>query len=95
MSTDPRRLAVYRELARARRDCIDAGRCSKDDAKIRGFTRFLAKIPEHTQGVQGEDWSPGIAGPFQKQLADTSHWSNDAFAQVCHISSIKCVRAKS
>jgi hypothetical protein len=82
MSTDPRRLAVYRELARARRDCIVASRCSSIDPAIRNFTRFLAKIAEHTQGVQGEDWSPGIAGPRQKQLADTSHWSNAAFASV-------------
>lgn len=82
MSTDPRRLAVYRELARARRDCISAAICDPTSEGIRNFTRFLAKIPEHTQGVQGEDWSPGIAGLRQKQLADTSHWSNSAFSSV-------------
>ena len=54
-STDPRRLAVYRTLARARADCLAAsgGGCgTATDPAIRNFTRFLAKIPEHTQGVQ-------------------------------------------
>ena len=49
---------------------------------MKNMTRFLMKNVEHTQGIQGEDWSPGIAGFYQKELADTSHWSNEQFALV-------------
>jgi hypothetical protein len=54
MSTDPRRLAHYRLVARARAQCIATGRkaCARTDPVMRNLTRFLAKISEHTQGVQ-------------------------------------------
>ena len=82
LSTDPKRLATFRTMVRAFGECLWSGMCSPSDPAIRNATRFLAKNIEHTQGVQGEDWSPGIAGPFQKLLADTSHWSNEEFAKV-------------
>jgi hypothetical protein len=82
MSTDPWRLAVFRLMARARADCIAARECTRDEPALLNFTRFLAKATEHTQGVQGEDWSPGIAGPNQKVDADTAHWSNEEFEKV-------------
>ena len=56
MSTDPQRLRVYREIVRARSDCIASGACTRQDPQIRNMTRYLAKISEHTQGEQNEDW---------------------------------------
>ena len=56
MSTDPQRLRVYREVVRARADCIASGACSRLDPEIRNMTRYLAKISEHTQGEQNEQW---------------------------------------
>lgn len=82
LSTDSSRLKTFREMARARADCINSGACDPSSAEMRNFTRLLAKNAEHTQGVQGEKWSPGIAGPFQEALADTQHWSNEEFAKV-------------
>ncbi len=82
VATDPRRLAEYRVMVRARAQCIGAGRCDPGSPAMRNLTRFLAKNAEHTQGVQNEQWSPGIAGPQQKQDRDQSHWSNAEFGKV-------------
>ena len=84
MSTDATRLAKYRAIARARAACVASGEplCDPTLPQMRNLTRWLAKFAEHTQGVQNEDWSPGIAGPLQKQLADKSHWSNAQFGLV-------------
>jgi len=51
MATDPVRLATYRALMRARATCLESGACHTKDPVTRNFTRFAAKIPEHTQGV--------------------------------------------
>jgi len=51
MATDPVRLATYRALMRARASCLESGACHMKDPVMRNFTRFAAKIPEHTQGV--------------------------------------------
>lgn len=54
------------------------------------MTRFLAKGVEHTQGVQGEDWSPGIAGLRQKQVivlqvaSYTPIWYPERSSGLCH-----------
>merc|ERR1719261_912532 len=69
-------------MVRARRDCIQSGLCQRGSPILKNLTRFLIKNAEHTQGVQGEDWSPGWAGPTQKLTMDTSHWSNEEFAKV-------------
>eukprot|EP00756_Hemistasia_phaeocysticola_P025669 Hpha_TRINITY_DN16017_c0_g10::TRINITY_DN16017_c0_g10_i1::g.118061::m.118061 len=82
VSTDPYRLAAFRALSRARNKCVREGGCLAESEVLQNFTRFLAKNVEHTQGVQGEDWSPGLAGPLQKWVADKTHWSNEAFASV-------------
>jgi hypothetical protein len=80
MSTDPQRLRVYREVVRARADCIQSGACSRQDPSIRNMTRYLAKISEHTQGEQNEEWNPGYRASGAN--LDTTHWSNADFAQV-------------
>ena len=77
MSTDSYRLAVYREMARARATCITRGACMATDPVMRNFTRFLSKASEHTQGVQNEQWSPG-----RTLTPDTAHWSNSEFQKV-------------
>lgn len=82
IGTDPFRLARYREVLRARKDCIASGKCDPASREMQLLTRFLAKGAEHTQGVQAEDWSPGIAGVNQKEDADRSHWSNIQFNRV-------------
>ena len=82
ISTDPYRTAVFRAMTRARSGCVASGVCDPNSAELQNFTRFLAKNIEHTQGVQNEDWSPGIAGPNQAKLADSAHWSNTEFAKV-------------
>eukprot|EP00662_Eupelagonemidae_sp_cell21_P050304 gene50304-51049_t len=71
-------------MLRARSACFDRGACDRADPAVRNMTRFLAKAAEHTQGVQGELWSPGWAGPHQHDpgYADTAHWSNEQFRSV-------------
>lgn len=34
----------YREIARARAECIDSGVCDANDAVIKNFTRFILKV---------------------------------------------------
>ena len=52
VSTDNKRMAVFREMARARAECIrDAvPECAREHPVMRNFTRWLAKNVEHTQG---------------------------------------------
>lgn len=80
MSTDPQRLRVYREVVRARADCIQSGACSRQDPAIRNMTRYLAKISEHTQGEQNEQWNPGYRA--SGAALDEKSWSNADFAKV-------------
>jgi len=82
MSTDPYRLAGFRIMARAYSSCVISSKCDPTSRRMLNFTRFLAKNVEHTQGVQNEDWSPGIAGPNQAKVADYIHWTNEAFESV-------------
>jgi hypothetical protein len=68
-------MQVYREMLRARAECIEpsrspadqylwdlSGRCDASSVALRNMTRWLSKISEHTQGVQSEGWSPGVPG---------------------------------
>ena len=80
MSTDPQRLRVYREIVRARADCIQSGACSRQDPSIRNMTRYLAKNSEHTQGEQNEQWNPGYRASGAN--LDSTSWSNADFAKV-------------
>lgn len=75
LQTDPWRIQVYREMLRAREECINpprspadqslwdiAGKCEPSSIALRNMTRWMSKISEHTQGVQSEGWSPGVPG---------------------------------
>ena len=53
MSTDNKRMAVFREMIRARAECVrnKVPECASDNPVMRNFTRWVAKNAEHTQGV--------------------------------------------
>jgi hypothetical protein len=53
--SDPLKNAQFRELARARDECIEVGACDPDSAAMRSFDRLLVKIPEHTWGL-AQSW---------------------------------------
>ena len=89
MSTDPRRLSVYREIVRARAECLTSGvrtsqtssyRCVRGSAELKNMSRYLAKFSEHTQGEQNEKWNPGYRASGAD--LDTTSWSNADFAKV-------------
>ena len=67
LATDPRRLGVYREVVRARAECLRSGVCARGSAALRNMTRYLAKFSEHTQ-VRHLTTSP----PRSAALARTS-----------------------
>ena len=63
IASDPRKMALYRALARALR-------CNQDkqyscDSEQGSFALYLAKLPEHTWGLDS--------------VHDTSHWKNEDF----------------
>ena len=76
----------YREIVRARKECIDSGACSINDPVMKNFTRFLIKvgtIVAHTWAmphvanwytVQIPEHTWGIPG-----LYDNGNWSNAQF----------------
>ena len=64
-TADPVKMAYYREAARAYAICLQSGQCDIHDPRIIGYTRMLAKIPEHTYGFPG--------------LGDSAHYTNDQF----------------
>lgn len=86
MSTDPYRLAAYRAVMRSRANCIAAGHpeCRRHSLVMRNVTRWLAKVSEHTQGAQNEQWTPGVSGlPVHAHGGgDVTHWSNDQFRMI-------------
>ena len=41
----------FRELARARDECVGSGACNTSAPAMRDFDRLLVKIPEHTWGL--------------------------------------------
>ena len=43
-------------------------------------TRFLAKVSEHTQGEQNEEWNPGYRASGAN--LDETSWSNRDFEKV-------------
>jgi hypothetical protein len=47
-TADPYKIAFYREAARAYAICVQTAQCDIHDPRVIGFTRMLAKIPEHT-----------------------------------------------
>ena len=68
VASDPRKMAEFRALRRAYRDCILADDCNEKDARFLNATRFMIKLPEHTWGLPS--------------VGDTIHWSNAAFEKV-------------
>ena len=54
-TADPYKIAFYREAARAYAICVQTAQCDIHDPRVIGFTRMLAKIPEHTYGFPGLD----------------------------------------
>jgi hypothetical protein len=66
MSTDPRRLADYREIVRARAACLETGACVRHSAELKNMSRYLAKPSEHTQGEQNEEWNPRLPAVWRQ-----------------------------
>ena len=54
-TADPYKIAYYREAARAYAVCVQTQQCDVHDPRVLGYTRMLAKIPEHTYGFPGLD----------------------------------------
>ncbi len=73
-AADPWKLAVYREMTRARAEYLARG--GKEDEAVKRFSRFLIKIPEHTAGVNATNY------PFPPGLNGESNWSNPGFQSV-------------
>ena len=80
MSTDPRRLAEYREILRARATCLETGASVRDSVQMKNMTRYLAKLSEHTQGEQNEEWNPGYK--HSGLGLDHTSWSNRDFQKI-------------
>ena len=49
--SDPLKNAQFRELSRARDECVKSGGCDLASAAMQAFDRLLVKIPEHTWGL--------------------------------------------
>lgn len=49
--SDPLKNAQFRELSRARDECVKSGGCDLSSAAMHAFDRLLVKIPEHTWGL--------------------------------------------
>ena len=49
--SDPLKNAQFREAARQRLVCVEAGECDPSSAEMRAFDRLLTQVPEHTWGV--------------------------------------------
>ena len=55
MPSDPLKNAQFRELGRARDECVASGGCDITSAAMKDFDRLLVKIPEHTWGL-AQSW---------------------------------------
>ena len=64
-TADPWKMKFYREASRAYAACLARGACDIHDPRVLGFTRLLAKLPEHTWGLPG--------------LADSENFTNEQF----------------
>ncbi len=80
---DPLKFARYREMTRARAECIASKVCDPKDPAIRNFSRFLLKIPEHNQGLNTSNY----LGSFGQQ------WANDWFYLVRPVWNFRTVEA--
>ncbi|XP_062498804.1 uncharacterized protein LOC134176140 [Corticium candelabrum] len=66
--SDPGKIAQYRELLRARSNCLQQKQCSLTDYRFFNFSRLLIKGAEHTWG-----------NDVKKYLNDYKNWHNDQF----------------
>ena len=53
--SDPLKNAQFREIGRARDECVRSGGCDADSAAMRDLDRLLVKLPEHTWGL-AQSW---------------------------------------
>eukprot|EP00658_Telonema_sp_P-2_P085848 TRINITY_DN987_c0_g1_i3.p1 TRINITY_DN987_c0_g1~~TRINITY_DN987_c0_g1_i3.p1 ORF type:complete len:574 (-),score=102.35 TRINITY_DN987_c0_g1_i3:366-2087(-) len=67
--SDPYKNVMFREMSRARRECLEEGACQVEDVEMRRFDRLLTKIPEHTWG-EDTTWYLG---------QDYANWTNSQF----------------
>lgn len=68
VSSDPWKIAQYREILRARSECEEQEKCSITDYRFFNFSRLLIKGAEHTWGYD-----------VKKYLNDFKNWHNDQF----------------
>ncbi|MDH6430603.1 hypothetical protein M2109_001876 [Paenibacillus sp. PastH-3] len=69
-STDPYKLACYRELLRLKSKWLQEGALTDSDEEYRNFCDELIMIPEHTWGVD-----------IKRYLADYIHYGKDDFQE--------------
>ncbi|WP_120461859.1 DUF5054 domain-containing protein [Paenibacillus aceti] len=67
-STDPYKLACYRELLRLKSKWLHEGQLTANDVEYHNFCDELIMIPEHTWGVD-----------IKRYLADYAHYDKDDF----------------
>ncbi|WP_053982867.1 DUF5054 domain-containing protein [Niameybacter massiliensis] len=68
ISSDPKKIAEYKELLRLRDEWMKAGLLKEEDQAYDGFMMNLLMIAEHTWGLD-----------FKKYLADFKNWSKEDF----------------
>lgn len=62
--SDPWKVASYRAMARARRQCVNIGKCSLEDYRVYNFSRLLLKNAEHDWGKSGNLLKSDMDGPW-------------------------------
>lgn len=68
VGTDPKKVAMYKELLRLRKNWLAKNKALADSPAYRDFLDSLIMIPEHTWGMD-----------LKKYLGDYSNWSIDDF----------------
>jgi len=68
IASDPIKTMQYREIVRARTACVQSGKCDIRSPQFQNFDFLLAKLPEHTWGMDVKTF-----------LADSTNWSNQQF----------------
>jgi len=72
----------FREIQRARLECINQNKCDPEDVDFQRFDRLLIKVSEHTGSVD-----------TGRYLKDTSNWSNQQFQKVKNNDNFKFMTA--
>eukprot|EP01111_Echinosteliopsis_oligospora_P018725 TRINITY_DN8746_c0_g1_i1.p1 TRINITY_DN8746_c0_g1~~TRINITY_DN8746_c0_g1_i1.p1 ORF type:complete len:564 (-),score=154.55 TRINITY_DN8746_c0_g1_i1:70-1761(-) len=66
--SDPLKVAQFREIVRARTECVKSGACDTSDFTFHAFDILLTKVAEHTWGKDVKTF-----------LRDTTNWNNTQF----------------